>query len=214
MAPSDEDRSLPLFARYQNLLNALLAVAILLGGVAFLLGRPPAATITIIPPPPTGTPSPTRVPTLTPTPDPIQVYVTGEVHSPEQTVTIPFGSRAVVAIEAAGGATENADLVRVNIAQILRDGDQVHVYALPQEDEPSPETVLATPVDSGTVYINTATLEELEQLPHVGPAIAERILAYREANGHFESLEDLMQVNGVGPTTIEDVAPFVSLEIR
>lgn len=212
--PSDEARSRPLFDRYQNLLNALLIGAIVFGGMAFVLGRPPAATITIIPPPPTATPAPTLVPSPTSTPEPIQVYVTGEVRFPEQTVTIPFGSRAIVAIEASGGTTDQADLTRVNIAQILRDGDQVHVFALSDEGSNASEVVLATPVDSGIVYVNTATCEELEQLPHVGPAIAERILAYRDAHGYFETLDDLALVNGVGPATLEDIAPFVSLEIR
>ncbi len=213
---SSNSGEIPLFDRYRNLLALLLIVAILGGSIAFVFWRPAPTTITIIPPAPTATPAPTVAPSPSPTPLPIQVYVTGAVITPDNLVTIPFGARASEAIEAAGGLAENADLVRVNMAQILRDGDQVHVFAISdgiaQEDPAVLE--LATPSDHEIVYVNLATQDELIVLPRIGPAMAQRIIEYRMENGPFESLDDLMNVNGIGPTTIEQIQPFVSLELR
>ena len=64
------------------------------------------------------------------------------------------------------------------------------------------------------MYINSATVEELETLPRVGPALAERIIAYREENGPFTALEDLDNVSGIGPSTLEGLAPYLSFEPR
>ena len=187
--------------------TVLLILVIIGGGAVFVLRRPAPVTITILPPEPTATSAPTLTPTASPTPGPLQVYVTGAVANPETLVTVPYGSRVIDAIEAAGGFAEDADRERVNLAEVLRDGDQVHVYALSE-----PAVSLPTPNDSGIVYINVAAAEELEQLPRIGPALAQRIVEYREANGPFASLEDLTNVSGIGPATLEEIAPFVSLD--
>ena len=121
---------------------------------------------------------------------------------------------------AAGPATQSprragwlaeADPERVNLAQILRDGDQVHVFAVAIDDG---EVALATPSDAGIVYINAASAGELETLPHIGPALAARIVAYREENGAFTSLEDLDNVSGIGPSILTELAPYLSFEVR
>lgn len=205
MTPSSGNSGLD---RYQPLLTILLIVAIAVGAGAFLLGRPPATTITVIPPPPTATPAPT------PSPNPIQVYVTGAVARPEEIVTVPFGSRVADAIEAAGGFTDEADRASTNLADILHDGDQVHVFSNSDRPVDGGEVILATPSDHGIVYLNSATQEELETLPRIGPAMAERIIAYRDANGLFAQLEDLLNVDGIGPATLEAIEAFVSLELR
>lgn len=197
------------FDRYRHVLTFLLLLAIVGGGMVFFLGRPAPTAITIVPPPPTATAAPTSTPSPSPTPGPLQIYVTGAVRNPETLVTVPYGSRVLDAIEAAGGFAPDADRQRVNLAQILRDGDQVHVYA-----NAAPEIALPTPNDSGVIYVNTATAEELERLPRIGPALAERIIAYREANGPFEALEDLGNVSGIGPAILEEIAPYISLEAR
>jgi competence protein ComEA len=213
-APETEKK--PLFERYRYMITAFLVVAILGGAAVFILQRPAPTAITIIPPEPTATPQPTPTPEPSPTPGPIQVYVTGAVLNPETVVTIPYAGRAADAIDAAGGLASDADVTRVNMAQILRDGDQVHVYALADSpaDDSSSGVVLATPSDSGIVYVNTATVEELEALPRIGPAMAQRIVEYREANGVFATIDDLQNVSGIGPATIAEIAPFVSLEVR
>jgi len=197
--------------RYQPLLTLVLILTIAGGAAVFALRRPAPTAITILPPLPTATPAPTLTPEPSATPGPIEVYVTGAVAQPETLVTIPFGSRVSAAIEQAGGLTDDADLERVNMAQILRDGDQVHVFAMASDEG---EIALATPSDAGIVYINSASAAELEVLPHVGPTLAERILAYREENGPFTSLEDLDNVSGIGPSTLADIAPLISFDVR
>ncbi len=179
----------------------LLAIAIVGGGALLLVTRPQPVQITINPPEPTATPEPTV------TPGPITVYVTGAVQQPQTTLSLPAGSRVEDAVDAAGGLLDEADLDRVNLAQILRDGDQVHVPS--QVSEP---VVLATPNTTGVVLINSATAEELENLPGVGPALAASIVEYRERNGPYASLEDLDEVSGIGPALLEGFEGLVEFD--
>lgn len=182
---------------------AIIALAIIGGAILMLATRPEPVKITINPPVPTATALPTT------TPAPITVYVTGAVSQPETTITIPAGSRVQDALDTVGGVTENADLERVNLAQILHDGDQIHV---PELNE-SAETVLPTP--SGgiiIVHINTATLEELMTLPGVGGALAQRIIDYRTTNGAFADLAALDNVSGIGPSMLENIKEMVAFD--
>jgi competence protein ComEA len=166
-------------------------------------GRPQPVEITIHPPEPTATPEPTH------TPEPILVYITGEVNTPETTVTLPYGSRVSDALEAAGGLTDNADIERVNLAAIARDGDQIHV---PTIGDDAIELALPTPSGGEVVYVNSATVEELSTLPGIGASTAQAIIDYRTENGSFSSLEDLDNVPGIGPSTLENIAELVSFE--
>lgn len=200
--------------RLQTVLMLVLVPAIVGAGVLFVTRRPPPTTITVIPPLPTATPPPTATPLPTATPGPITVYVTGAVQHPEQLVMLPFGSRVADAVEAAGGLLPDADLTRINLAGRLRDGDQVHVFAASEGESSESVVELATPSDAGVVYVNTASREELVTLPRIGEAMAQRIIDYREANGAFETVEDLLEVNGIGPATLETIRPYISLEIR
>jgi competence protein ComEA len=130
-------------------------------------------------------------------------------------VTLPQGSRVVDAIDAAGGATEAGDLDRANLAGLLRDGDQIHVFPQPGmgTEEPTPDdSFLATPQGGEVVYINRASAEELQTLPGIGPALAARIIEYRETNGPFTSMEDLDAVSGIGPALLEDLEGLISFE--
>jgi competence protein ComEA len=180
----------------------LIIAAAIVGGIVLLLAtRPQPVQITIVPPVPTTTPAPS------PTPAPITVYVTGAVAQPETLLTLPHDSRVQDAIQAAGGALANADLARVNAAAILHDGDQVHVLAV---DEP--ETALATPGGGEVVYVNTATVEQLETLPDVGPTLAQAIIDYRTANGPFADMAALDAVNGIGPRLLEGLAGRVAFD--
>lgn len=184
---------------------AVIIIMILIGGVLLLTSRPAPVQITINPPEPTATDQPT------PTPEPILVYVTGEVNEPEQTLTLPHNSRVQDAIDAAGGLTDAADLERVNLAGILRDGDQIHVPTIADESVAA-EAEIPTPSGGGVIFINSATQEELQTLPGVGPAMAARIIEHREVNGNFTSFEDLDEVSGVGPAMIEDLQDLISFE--
>ncbi|MBL8147702.1 MAG: helix-hairpin-helix domain-containing protein [Anaerolineae bacterium] len=178
----------------------ILAVAVLIGAVALWSTRPQPVEITILPPMPTATA------TDSPPPAPITVYVTGAVAQPALLVSLPPGSRVQDAIQASGGPAENADLSAVNLASVLRDGDQIHVPARGET------TALATP-NAVFVFINSATAEELDALPEVGPALAAAIIAWREAEGPFTSLDDLDEVDGIGPRMLETLAPLISFEL-
>lgn len=176
-----------------------LAIAVAAG--VLWATRPTPVQITINPPVPTPTTPPTT------TPAPLMVYVTGAVAQPAQLLTLPPGSRVQDAIAAAGGAADNADLTRVNLAAMVRDGDQIHVPAQGADD-----TALATASVPALVYINRATADELDTLPGVGPALAQRIVEYRTQNGAFADLNALDAVSGVGPALLAELAPLISFE--
>jgi competence protein ComEA len=183
------------------ILFALLILAIIAGSMLLLATRPAPVAITINPPPPTATALPSA------TPAPITVYVTGAVAQPGSTVILPPGSRVEDAVAAAGGILPSADLERVNLAALLRDGDQVHVPAVGDA-----EVAVATTSGGALININTANADEIDQLPGIGPALAERIVAYRESNGPFASLDDLDQVEGIGPDVLTDIANLIEFE--
>ena len=181
----------------------ILVTLIALSGALLLLSRPDSVDITILPPPPTATPAPTA------TPMPIVVYVTGEVAQRGTQHILPHGSRVSDAIAAAGGFTELANRKLVNLAGILRDGDQVHV---PSVETSQPQADLPTPSGGSLVNVNTATLEELVALPNIGPVTAQRIIDYREQAGPFSELADLDDVSGIGPATLEKLEELIRFD--
>ena len=179
----------------------IIVVVALIGGSVFLLSsRPQPIQITVNPPIPTATPAPTS------TASPITVYITGAVQKPDQTLTLPYRSRVQDAITAAGGTTSEADLEKVNLADYLHDGDQIHVPVKGQTVE------LATPSGGAVVYINTATAEQLDALPGIGPTLAADIIAYRDANGMFKSMSDLDKVPGIGPALMEQLQKLLAFD--
>ena len=137
----------------------------------------------------------------------IVVDVGGAVANP-RVVELLEGARVADAIEAAGGLEPNADITSLNRAAPLQDGDKVYV---PLEGEDAPEqpdagasaTAGVGTDSSGPVNINSATLEELDELPGVGPSTAQAIIDEREANGPFASAEDIMRVSGIGEKKFE-----------
>ena len=180
----------------------LVAVAIL-GAITLINTRPAPVEIVINPPAPTITPAPTL------TPAPIVVYITGAVNNPS-TFSLEVGSRVEDAIALAGGFAEDADREAVNLADIVRDGTQIHVPSL--TSEVNQVVTIATPIGPQVVYINRADVEELITLPDIGRVTAERIIAYREENGNFTSMDDLDKVDGIGPATLAKLDGIISFD--
>jgi competence protein ComEA len=127
------------------------------------------------------------------------VDVAGAVLNPG-VYSLPINSRVVDAIAAAGNVLKGADVSDINLARILKDGEQIYVYAASRGSTSSRTTArTAPPRSSGPIAINRATAKELEALDGIGPVLASRIIAYRNANGPFVTLESLLEVSGIGP---------------
>lgn len=139
---------------------------------------------------------------------PLLVHVVGAVHRPGL-YRLRDGARIADAVARAGGATRRADLALINLAAPLADGAQVLV---PRRQPPPPEGGAAAPgaPAAGPVRLNTATLEELDELPGVGPATAQRILDYREKHGAFTTVDELDAVSGIGPARLEQLRELVA----
>ena len=146
-----------------------------------------------------------RVVPTTAVPTPLLVHVSGAVRHPGL-VALPAGARVIDAVTAAGGPSGSADQSAVNLAARVTDGQQVVV---PKRGA-APPGAPATPAASAPISLSTATLEQLETLPRIGPALAARILAYRDAHGGFASVDELGEVGGIGPKTLAGMKDLVT----
>lgn len=129
----------------------------------------------------------------------VLVHVVGAVNR-AGVIELPENSRVIDALNRAGGATEEADLTGINLARIVYDGEQIVV--------PRPGETPTGPTEggsSGPISLSRADQATLETLPRIGPATAERIISWREKNGPFRSVEDLLAVSGIGPATLEGI---------
>ena len=145
----------------------------------------------------------------------ITVYVTGAINKPG-VVTVREGARTADAVKACGGLLPTADGEKVNMAQVLKDGQQVRVpekqagsSALPANTGKASSAV-KTKAD-GPININTASAEELDALPGIGPAMAKRIIEYRETEGAFTAIEDIKKVKGIGEAKFEKMNDKICL---
>ena len=138
--------------------------------------------------------------------DDVVVYVSGAVASPG-VLTLPASSRVIDAITAAGGATHEADLESINLARILVDGEQIRVGVV--GETPPPASAEAGTAARSCVRLGTATEAELQTLPGIGPALAQRIISYRSTHPRLNSVEELDDVPGIGPSLIEKIRPGV-----
>ena len=150
----------------------------------------------------------------------IVVHITGEVKK-EGVIYLKKGARIVDAIKEAGGETKEADLSQVNLAYELQDGQKIYIpnknekisqYIIGINGETMNDSSASTGSEStsynkeGTkVNINTANQSELDSLPGIGPALAQRIIDFREENGNFNSIEDIQNVKGIGDSKYEDI---------
>lgn len=167
----------------------------------------------------------------------IVVHVSGAVNI-EGIVELASGSRIANAIEKAGGVKENADMTDINLAYLLEDGMKIHIPTKEEteanknnENTPaesyvtaasggvnSKEATNSTPSSSTSdtaskkVNINTATQEELDALPGIGPSIAAKIIDYREQNGKFNSIEEIKEVSGIGDAKYEKIKDSITIK--
>ena len=211
-------------------LAAIAAIAVLVA-IFTLMRDQPAPVRSAKLPPVEAVSSSTRGPSpgATTKPDqPVVVSVVGLVHTPGL-VTLAPGARIADALKAAGGTTDGADTVGLNMARQVDDGEQIVVGIAPVKGQPP---VLGSSVTSGTaapgppgtgahpgrpdkpgrpaaVNLNTATVQQLDALPGVGPVTAAAIVAWRDANGKFTSVDQLAEVDGIGPGRLEKLRPLV-----
>jgi competence protein ComEA len=186
--------SLPL-ARRRIVVGALLLAVVVLVGARHLVRAGTAKA-----PPPAEAAAPVQAeesPRLV-------VHVVGAVRRPGL-YRLPSRSRTADAVESAGGATRAADLSLVNLAAPVSDGAQVVVPTRAPATGGVGPPGEAAGAPQGPVHLNTATLEQLDALPGVGPVTAQKILDYREKHGAFSSLDDLDAIPGIGPARLEQL---------
>lgn len=197
-------------ARYRPYLVMLFLFALVLIGTIYFLRRPESAPAVMIV---TATPRPSATIAL------LIVDVRGAVNQPG-VYTLPAGSRVQDALASAGEVLRDADTRALNLARRLNDGEQIYVPLL-GEATPLPPTAAAkssaarTPTASATpgkINLNTATIEQFDALPGIGPAIAQRIIDYRTQNGDFKKIDDLKKVRGIGDALFDQIKDLITLQ--
>ena len=189
-----------------NTILVLAIVACLVGAVVLIVrdSRAPDGVVVSIP---------TRLP-QTPTPQPqseLIVHVSGAVRQPG-VYTMGSDDRAADALRVAGGPTDDADLDSVNLARKLRDEEQLHIPVKREKVIDSrPVTQSNVPVTFELLDLNSATIEELESLPGIGSKKAAAIVDYRETNGPFRMIDDLVLVNGIGEGILGSIRHLVQV---
>ncbi|MDQ3662389.1 MAG: helix-hairpin-helix domain-containing protein [Actinomycetota bacterium] len=152
--------------------------------------------------------------TVTPSPEPVLlVHVAGAVRRPGL-YEMPAGARVADAVQAARGPTPRADLDGLNLAEPLQDGLKVEVVRrgeVPAMPASSPQPGTSTTAPATPVNVNIADQAALETIPEIGPVTAAAILDYRSQAGSFSSVEELLEVSGVGPATLEAMRPYVTV---
>jgi competence protein ComEA len=142
------------------------------------------------------------------------VHVSGAVVAPGIYV-VGARARVVDAVAAAGGFAPDADRSAVNLARPVSDGEQLHVPVAGTGEPVAPATDAANAQGSGAgagpVNLNTADASQLDALPRIGPAMAQRIIEWREANGRFTSVDDLLAVPGIGDKMLASLRELVSV---
>jgi competence protein ComEA len=208
-------------------LAAIAAIAVLVT-VFTLMREQPAPVMSAKLPPvdmaATASRGPSPGPSTRPN-QPVVVSVVGLVHTPGL-VTLAPGARIADALKAAGGSTDGADTSGLNMARQVDDGEQIVVGMAPVKGQPAvlgssvspgsaaPDPSSSTPrpakgAPTALINLNTATVEQLDTLPGVGPVRAAAIVAWRNANGKFTSVDQLGEVDGIGPGRLEKLRPLV-----
>lgn len=198
----------------RQMIYGILVGLLAAGGILLISRQDPGAPIALSPAP---TPTQTSLPKPTKTAEPIQVQIGGEILNPG-IYELPVNSRLITLIKMASGLTAQADQDRVNQAAILMDGDYFYI---PAAEEDIPETASNAPqnhLQSGELEfdypfdLNNATQDALESLPGIGPTKASDILAYRDNVGRFSSVEELLNIPGIGQVTLENIRDYLICE--
>lgn len=190
----------------------VLVLGLVLGALLVWRGRPasePVPPVVRVRPPASAAAASTAATSMSTST--LVVHVAGAVRRPGL-VQLRAGARVADAVAAAGGAARNAELASVNLARPVVDGEQLVVLARGQGP-----AVAAPPASGGTaagssgapIDLNSATLEQLDTLPGVGPVLAQRILDWRAKHGRFGSTDELREVSGIGESTFADIKPLV-----
>jgi competence protein ComEA len=199
----------------KNALYILLGVmaGFVLAGALIFISRAPAGQPILLQP--------------APTKEPVAVHVVGAVPRPGL-YEFAEGARVQDAVDAAGGLLASSNVDAINLAALLVDGEQL-VIPYKTGEEPSDSSAppsatfdLPNSNDSSSgnssnsenadlVNINTASLEELDSLPGVGPTTAQRIIDYRNENGPFTTIDEIMDVSGIGPSTFDEIKDLITV---
>jgi competence protein ComEA len=206
---------------------ALLSGALVLAAALILARGDGGAPVQVIPAPSASATESTEIgggtaPMPTPPEPDLRVYINGAVQNPG-VYSLEPGNRLVDALAAAGGATAEADLTSINLAQRVRDEGY---YYLPQQGETPPPIAASppgpgspeeanssggAPPPAGLIDLNTASADLLATLPGIGPVKAQAIVAYRDRNGPFASIPEITRVAGIGPSNYETIRDLVTV---
>jgi competence protein ComEA len=207
-------------------LSAIGLIAVIVAVFAMMRDKPPPVVSAKMPPVQmvsSSTPHPSAGPPTADAGQPAVVSVVGLVHKPGL-VTVQPGARIADVVEAAGGTLDGADLIGLNMAQRVADGQQIVVGLAPAPGEPpalgsgvtpssggpaAPSSSTPSGPAAGPIDLNTATVEQLDTLPGIGPVTAAAIVAWRNANGKFTSVDQLGDVDGIGPARLEKLRSLV-----
>jgi competence protein ComEA len=194
---------------WQSILLGLLMGLLISGAILLVIAPPQGKPIELSP---------------QPTPAPLVVYVTGSVIRPG-VYSLPRLSRVSNAIEAAGGLSTDADQSAVNLAARLLDGQKIVVPKIntpmqgpnidantTETQKPAPQASVATPSTDNPLNLNTATPEQLDLLPGIGPTRATDIIAYRTQHGSFKTIDEIMNVSGIGQTTFDRIKALIYVD--
>ncbi len=138
----------------------------------------------------------------------VTVDVTGAVNNPG-VYLLPAQSRVIDALRAAGNSVTGSDLSDLNLARVIKDGEQIYVN--PTQRSASGKRIIKKIIPRGPININRASAKEFDGLAGIGPVIAKRIVEYRRVNGPFMAIEDLQKVSGIGSAKFEELKSKISV---
>jgi competence protein ComEA len=188
----------------RELIGLAAVVAVVLAGAALWYARSLPQPVAIR----SGLRQAAPVAVASPSPSMLVVHVAGRVRHPG-VYEFEAGDRVIDAVQAAGGPRKGADLDALNLAAPLSDGEQVLVPARTASGTPAGGS--GVPATPGLVNVNTAAETDLEALPGIGPVLAQRIIDYRTQHGPFASVDDLLDVSGIGPATLDEFRSLVTV---